>query len=137
MEHFIYLVQSVSNYNLRVKQCDDGLVIDHWKHYFRAEYNHVFSVFQFNMFIAIIIMVIQNVSFEKFNSIRTDWNWFVRVKWISIVMAIVWNYSDVFIITVGIALSTRFKQLNNRIYSSDGMVRNKFSVTPKCPREKY
>lgn len=57
MEHAIFWVQSVSNYNAKVAHCKDGQVEDRLQHFFRTEYKHVFSTFKFNTFLAIFITV--------------------------------------------------------------------------------
>lgn len=56
VEHGIYLAQVVYSYTVKVEKCH-AVIEDHWRHFFMAEYRHVFDIIPFSTPLAILIFV--------------------------------------------------------------------------------
>lgn len=55
-EHTISVLQTVWNFTLKMEKCN-WEIEDKWKHYFITEYNYIFELLPYNLPLAILLLV--------------------------------------------------------------------------------
>lgn len=94
----MFLSSSTYNYTQRVNFCN-WTIEDHWKDFFLSEHRSIFKVLPYHIVITIF------------------------VEWVNIALTLAWNYMDIFIMVISIAVVTRFQQLNERLSTFQKKVR--------------
>lgn len=69
--------------------------------------------------------IITNHLSHFFHNVPYNHFYGITLEYFNISTTMCWNFLDLFIVVISIGLSTRFKQLNNRIKQFKGRVRNR------------
>lgn len=90
MDHYIYFVSAVEKTHEQLKKCDEGKK-DFWKIFYVNERQVLYTLIPY-------------------------YSWQIPfLEWYEVVKTMCWTFSEIFVTSVSIVLSTRFQQLTNRL----------------------